>query len=80
MHVLHVLMYVLTVHVPTVDARTYIEEKIYQLLQVRTYCCTYVPTALTWYSCIYKCTYTPAAHTAVPTGARVRTHRTYCFN
>ena len=63
-----ILMYVL--HVPTIDARTYDEEKNYQLLQIRAYCGTHVPTALTWYSCTYWCTYAPTAHTAVPTGAR----------
>ena len=53
MHVLHELMYVL--HVPSVDARTYIEEKNYQLRQIRTAVRTYllhspdtrVPAALT---------------------------------
>ena len=40
-HVLHLLMYVL--HVPTVDARTYIEGKN------TTSCCKYVPTAVRTY-------------------------------
>ena len=44
--------------------------KNYELLQIRTYCCTFVPTALTWYSCTYWCTYAPTAHSAAPTGAR----------
>ena len=43
-------MYLLLMH-----ARI-LKKKNYQLLQVRTYCCTYVPTALTWYWCTY-CTY-----------------------
>ena len=61
-------MYVL--HVPTVDARTYIEEKKLPAA-VNTYLLLYVRTsALTWYSCTYYCTYAPTAPTALPTGVR----------
>ena len=41
-----------------------------KLLKIRTYCGTYVPTLLTWYSCTCWCTYAPTALTAAPTGAR----------
>ena len=70
-------MYVL--HEPNVNARTYIEEKNYQLLEIRTYCGTYVPL--------------PIPSTRVPTDERThlthiplfllvrgRTHRTYSFH
>ena len=76
-HVLHLLMYVL--HVPTVNARTYIEEKkllaavrTYLLLHVCTYCTYLVLVYLLMYArtyciyrCFYWCTYVPTIRTAL---------------
>ena len=73
--VLHLLTYVL--YVPTVDARTYIEEKT-------TSCHTHVRTGVlapTWYSCTYCSPHAPTAHIAVPTSARTYPpYVVYCFN
>ena len=60
-------------HVPTVDARTYIEEEklpaaasTYLLLYVRTYC-TYLVLVYLLYILLFL-------------QMKVRTHRTYCSN
>ena len=49
MHVLHLDLLINVLHVLT-DARAYLkgkDRKNYELLQVRTYCCAYEPTAPT---------------------------------
>ena len=73
---MHLLMYVL--HVPTVDARTYMEGKT-------TSCSKYVPTAVRTYLLHLPGTRVPSdvrthlLHTLLFLLVHVRTHRTYCF-